>query len=172
MLRTFRDDNSSWFPLIPAQAGTRRTRSPIKSGMSVKGVEIISALTPKADSRPSHKGTLVRWRAYASLSRALRRCELLGLKDAIAIATKYVKDHSDASGIELALIAEPIFESEICWVFAYDSIEHLRTNSISAALAGNAPILIDKHTGALHVTGTAYPTEHYVAKYISKKGSS
>lgn len=94
---------------------------------------------------------------------------MLGLKEAVAIATKYVKDQSDATGIELVLIGEPIFESEICWVFAYDSVEHVRTNSISSALAGNAPILIDKHTGAQYVTGTAYPTEHYVAEYISKK---
>lgn len=96
---------------------------------------------------------------------------MLGLQDAVAIATNYVNDQADAIGVELALIAEPIFESEICWVFAYDSVEHIRTSSINSALAGNAPILIDKHTGAQFVTGTAYPTEHYVAEYISKKSS-
>ena len=94
---------------------------------------------------------------------------MLGLEDAIAIATKYVKNQADTIGIELALIAEPIFESEICWVFAYNSVEYIRTNSIRSALAGNAPILIDKYTGAQFVTGTAYSTEHYVAEYISKK---
>lgn len=114
---------------------------------------------------------LVSWRANVRLSRVLGRSRLLGLKEAVVIATKYVKDQSDATGIELALIAKPIFESEVCWVFAYNSVEHIRTNSISSALAGNAPILIDKHTGAQFVTGTAYPTEHYVAEYISKNSS-
>jgi hypothetical protein len=31
--------------------------------------------------------------------------------------------------------------------------------------AGNAPYLVNKHTGELFVTGTAYEPEHYIERY-------
>lgn len=53
------------------------------------------------------------------------------------------------------ILTEPREES-FGWVFFYDSKEFLETGDFSKAVAGNAPILIDKMTGELTVTGTAH----------------
>jgi len=50
------------------------------------------------------------------------------------------------------------------WVFYYNSIDY-DPNDISTHLAGNAPIIIDRIDGELRVTGTGYPTEHYIKEY-------
>jgi hypothetical protein len=51
------------------------------------------------------------------------------------------------------------------WVFFYNSKRYLETREIRYALAGNAPYIVNRYTGALSVTGTAHPIEHYIAEY-------
>ena len=51
------------------------------------------------------------------------------------------------------------------WVFFYDSKRHQETGAFEDLVAGNAPILVTKHDGAVHVTGTAHATEHYLDNY-------
>ena len=79
---------------------------------------------------------------------------------------------SERTGIELTLFDEPIYRSEQCWVFGYNSAQYVRTKSFRFALGGNAPILIDRHSGELTVTGTAHSIEFYVAEHLAKKGMS
>jgi hypothetical protein len=42
-----------------------------------------------------------------------------------------------------------------------------RSSSASRAkhLAGNAPFIVNRHTGVLQATGTALPIEQYIAQY-------
>lgn len=51
------------------------------------------------------------------------------------------------------------------WIFFYNSRLFLETGDALYALAGNAPLIIDKEDGSLHVTGTAYPLEYYIAVF-------
>jgi len=51
------------------------------------------------------------------------------------------------------------------WVFFYTSKLWLETREVRYALAGNAPILIEKESGTMHVLGTAHPVEAYIASY-------
>jgi hypothetical protein len=51
------------------------------------------------------------------------------------------------------------------WVFFYQSKEFLDEGIWSAQLAGNAPIIVDRHTFELRVTGTAKPLEQYLSDY-------
>ncbi|MEU5869850.1 YrhB domain-containing protein [Nonomuraea sp. NPDC047529] len=53
-------------------------------------------------------------------------------------------------------------ECSIGWVYHYQSARYLRTGEFTAALGGNAPILIHRRSGAIVPTGTAYPIEHYI----------
>jgi hypothetical protein len=53
------------------------------------------------------------------------------------------------------------------WVFFYDSKRHVETGDFRDALAGNAPIVVTKSDGQVHVTGTAFPIEHYLKKFES-----
>jgi hypothetical protein len=39
---------------------------------------------------------------------------------------------------------------------------------VSAALAGNAPYIVNRHTGEVIVTGTAWPTQKYIDDYESR----
>jgi hypothetical protein len=51
------------------------------------------------------------------------------------------------------------------WVFFYNSRAYLEGGELSSALAGNAPYIVNRHTGEVTTTGTAFPVEHYVDEY-------
>lgn len=58
-------------------------------------------------------------------------------------------------------------EFAVGWVFFYNTEEFVRTGDIVHALGGNAPILVDRRDGTVHVTGsTACPTEHWIEAYL------
>ena len=55
---------------------------------------------------------------------------------------------------------------EFGWVFYFNSEQFIETEDWEHALAGNAPIIVDKSVQKLIHTGTANPTEYYVANYV------
>jgi hypothetical protein len=69
--------------------------------------------------------------------------------------------------IELSIVDDATFEFGSGWVFFYDSRRHLESGSISDALAGNAPLIVSKRDGSVHVAGTAHPIEYYINKFES-----
>lgn len=62
------------------------------------------------------------------------------------------------------VLTEPREES-FGWIFFYDSKEFLETGDFSKAVAGNAPVIIDRTTGELTETGTAHSIEYYIEQY-------
>jgi hypothetical protein len=60
---------------------------------------------------------------------------------------------------EARLVREATIAKPYGWVFFYQSKEFLDQGTQSALLVGNAPILVDRHTDELRVTGTARPLE-------------
>jgi hypothetical protein len=85
--------------------------------------------------------------------------------DARKLALSYVKDQEQGSGLELVLLDDFTLEQNFGWVFFYDSKRHNETASIRDAVAGNAPIVVTRVDGRVHVTGTALPLEHYLEKF-------
>jgi hypothetical protein len=79
---------------------------------------------------------------------------------ALAIAWVDIVCEGNARIVREATIAKPYG-----WIFFYESKEYLDGGAISAALAGNAPIIVNRHTYELRVTGTAKPLEHYLVRY-------
>lgn len=67
-------------------------------------------------------------------------------------------------GSKLAILDEATRETPYGWVFFYQSARYLQTREVSDALAGNAPVLVTKG-GAVHVLGTAEPTDAYLARF-------
>ena len=63
------------------------------------------------------------------------------------------------------IVREATIAKPYGWVFFYQSKEFLDEGIWSAQLAGNAPILVDRHTFELRVTGTAKPVEQYLSDY-------
>ncbi|MCB1607883.1 MAG: hypothetical protein KDI71_12990 [Xanthomonadales bacterium] len=56
-------------------------------------------------------------------------------------------------------------EHEFGWVFFYDTAEYVASGNVLHALAGNAPIIINRHTGELVRTGTGREIDYYVENY-------
>jgi hypothetical protein len=88
---------------------------------------------------------------------------MINLDEAIAKAMEYLSD----SDIPLVLTKSDEFSEG--WYFCFQSKEYVDTGNPSAQLAGNAPFLIDRETGELHVLGTAYPIEDYLDRYTTSK---
>jgi hypothetical protein len=68
-------------------------------------------------------------------------------------------------GAKVRIIREATIAKPYGWVFFYQSNEALDQGDGSALLAGNAPILVDRHTFELRVMGTAKPLEEYLKDY-------
>lgn len=69
--------------------------------------------------------------------------------------------------LRLALTGEQEFVDG--WVFFYDSVQHMETGALSDSLVGNAPILVDRDSGEIFTTGTAYPIDYYINEYSERK---
>ena len=91
-------------------------------------------------------------------------------------ARRIVRDYLDQlerdTGEELEVVDAETIEKPFGWVFVYNSRAYLRTGEFSDRLAGNAPLIVDRETGKLHVTGTAKPVEDYIAEYEAAKTRS
>jgi hypothetical protein len=82
-------------------------------------------------------------------------------------ALSYLRSQEAAAGFELVLLDDYTLERAFGWVFFYDSKCHVETGDFRNAVAGNAPIVVTKTDGQVHVTGTAFPIEHYLQKFES-----
>ena len=91
---------------------------------------------------------------------------MINVEAARKIATAHVRGLGNEAKLELTLVEEPIASDHYGWVFGYNTTAYLETNSFSFALAGNAPLLVEKSTGILRSLGTAYPVEYYINNYI------
>ncbi len=63
------------------------------------------------------------------------------------------------------LVVVGVEEHDFGWVYFYNSKEYAETGDFLCALAGNAPLIVDRDEGKLYVTGTAEPFEHYLREF-------
>lgn len=80
-------------------------------------------------------------------------------------AKKKVDNYLRNLDIACELLEDETIEWDLGWVFFYNSKEYIKTGNLSAVLVGNAPLIIDKFTGALVEMGTAFPIEYYIENY-------
>jgi len=81
------------------------------------------------------------------------------------IAHGHVKEMEANVGLELVLLDQHTMERHFGWVFFYNSKRYVETGEFKYTLAGNAPIVVTKADGKLHMTGTAHPIEHYLKEF-------
>ena len=74
-------------------------------------------------------------------------------------------DDADRPKAHLMILDEHTEEHEFGWVYSYNTREYIVDGDFSYALAGNAPLIVDRSDGQLYATGTAYPLEHYLEEY-------
>ena len=88
---------------------------------------------------------------------------MITIKEARTVAEKHLSEIQLAAGNPLQLIN--VREVPYGWVFFYQSKDYMKTKNLSSMLAGNAPFIVDRETGALQALGTAYPVETYLKEY-------
>lgn len=66
---------------------------------------------------------------------------------------------------DLMLRTDATIERPFSWVFFYDSRRYIETGDTDHAVCGNAPVIVNRHSGELWVTGTAKPVEAYIEEY-------
>jgi hypothetical protein len=69
------------------------------------------------------------------------------------------------------LLQDETVERSFGWVFSYTSERYLRTRDPVDALAGNAPLIVNKFSGEVVPTGTARPIAEYIAEYEASLAS-
>ena len=89
---------------------------------------------------------------------------MYNLEQAKAIVNAEINKDFDYDD-EIIIIEESIREKPYGWIFYYQSKKYLETDSISYALAGNAPIIFEKETGRMVELGTGRPTEEFIELY-------
>lgn len=90
---------------------------------------------------------------------------MLNAEEAKQTVLRYLDARERESGIRLALQEKCTIERRFGWVFFYQSKRYLESGDIRDALAGNAPIVVTKSDGRVHVTGTSSPLEQYLQKF-------
>ena len=81
--------------------------------------------------------------------------------EALEIVSKWVE-------VTTQILAEvsAVEDKPYGWVFYYQA-KNFDPSDISTYLAGNAPVILDRFNGEIHVTGTAFETDHYLKEYES-----
>lgn len=93
---------------------------------------------------------------------------MLNLEDAISkVQKEYLKDWSneDFPEDELIVLREDIIDRPKFWVIRYTSKLWNETGEMKYAIAGNAPIIVNKNSGEMIETGTAHSIDYYIDAY-------
>ncbi|ATG03230.1 MULTISPECIES: YrhB domain-containing protein [Lelliottia] len=88
---------------------------------------------------------------------------MITFEDAIQKAHHYLGD------ADIPVVITSLGRFSEGWFFCFQSREYLETGETSALLAGNAPFIVDKDTGEIHVFGTAHPLKEYLQNYEEQK---
>ena len=98
---------------------------------------------------------------------------MLTATEAKDIAEAYLAPSAEFP-LEVAILDAETIERAFGWVFFYESRRHLLTGQFEDRLVGNAPLIVNRFTGKVVPTGTAFPIEYYLSEYeasLSRSGA-
>jgi hypothetical protein len=78
--------------------------------------------------------------------------------EAAKIAGDRITKMSRDIGLDLVLQYENTVDFDLGWIFFWNSKKYLETKDFAEALAGNAPIIVDRRDGSIHQAPTALGT--------------
>ena len=90
---------------------------------------------------------------------------LKSAEEARSVAERFLADPSNSSSIELVILDEHTIETDFGWVFFWTSKKYHETGDFQYAVAGNAPLIVDRRDGSVHATSTADPVEKIIDDY-------
>lgn len=85
--------------------------------------------------------------------------------EAEALAVAHLQAATGFDQHQYTIDSRHTIEASFGWVFFYNARAFLETGDRAYALAGNAPLIVDRTTGAVVVTGTGRSAKHYIAWY-------
>lgn len=90
-------------------------------------------------------------------------------EQAIDIANGYISEKNKRSKSIVQLQLERTIEFELGWVFFYQTKAFIETGDPMKSALGNAPLIINKQTGAIQVTGTLHHINTYIIRYFQQE---
>jgi len=94
---------------------------------------------------------------------------MIDIETAKKIAEDYVNKDYHLEGDRLIIVDEETIEKEYGWIFFYDSLRYLESGDDSYLIAGNAPLIVEKDDGSVHVLATVPPLEQWIAQYEAQR---
>jgi len=85
--------------------------------------------------------------------------------EALSLAKEHLSNNWVLEEDSAVILEDKTIEDEFGWVFFYESKNYIESDDYVDMLMGNAPIIINKRSGDVHVTGTAEPIEVYIERY-------
>ncbi len=101
---------------------------------------------------------------WGGLTPALGATKMLSITQAQSLAEAHLSGFSDDS-LELVVLTSATLETSFGWVFFYQSRAYVESHDPMEALVGNAPLIVNRFTGDVVVTGTAEPIDSYISRY-------
>ncbi|MCA1552427.1 hypothetical protein I6F36_37320 [Bradyrhizobium sp. BRP19] len=86
----------------------------------------------------------------------------MDFEKAAALATLWVELTCEG---QARIVRESTVAKPYGWIFFYEAKQFLDIGDDSAALVGNAPIIVDRDTLELRSRATAWPLEHHLNEY-------
>ena len=90
---------------------------------------------------------------------------MLDYQDAIALVKGEIAKMTPPDNDALVLHLEHTIERPFGWVLFWGSDLYAKTGEFRYALGGNAPFIVNRHSGAVVSTGTALPIADYIQQY-------
>jgi hypothetical protein len=88
---------------------------------------------------------------------------------AMQIMSNWLTETGVRANFELSLLDNKTLEVDFGWVFFYTSKLFRDTGDFHHAVTGNAPVIVDRTIGSLHITGAARPIEHYIEDFRNRR---
>jgi hypothetical protein len=88
----------------------------------------------------------------------------MDIQEAIVLVKKEISN-PQLCNVECVILEKKTICRDWGWVFFYQSKGYIETGDFRYMLGGNAPIIVNKHSGEIVHTGTAQPTEYYINEY-------
>nr|CEN54999.1 putative integron gene cassette protein [uncultured bacterium] len=89
---------------------------------------------------------------------------MLSLAEAQSLVEAEISGFPD-DPLEVVVLTSDTRETSFGWVFFYQSRAYIESNDPMEALVGNAPLIVNRFTGDVVVTGTAEPIDTYISRY-------
>jgi len=93
------------------------------------------------------------------------------LLKAVETVQQYLTEQASDLQMDLEILTVNSLKADLGWVFFYSSKEFVETRNPLEGMAGNAPLVYEKKSGELHVTGTSEPIESYIEKFVEDRKS-